>query len=137
MTNATLSNVTLPAEKEVEAAVQGQRTLAAFLATGFETQRIQVLRLLLDILSELSNGNAVSVVPVHAELTTQEAADLLNVSRPHHTIWRQLTNEARPWCFGESESSFLRLQPAVWRRRKISLLKGLSVRHLAHWIHLV
>jgi hypothetical protein len=37
MTNPTLSNVTLPAEKEVEAAVQGHRTLAAFLATGFET----------------------------------------------------------------------------------------------------
>jgi len=99
MTNPALSNVTLPAEKEVEAAVQGQRTLAAFLATGFETQRIQIfdeknqahqvelptsaLRLLVDILSELSNGNAVRVVPVHAELTTQEAADLLNVSRPH------------------------------------------------------
>jgi excisionase family DNA binding protein len=96
---AALSNVTLPVKREVEAAVQGQRALAAFLATGFDTQRIQIfdekdhahqvdlptsaLRLLVDILSELSNGNAVRVVPIHAELTTQEAADLLNVSRPH------------------------------------------------------
>ena len=99
MSTTAQSKMTLPVEREIQAAVRGQRELAAFLATGFETQRIQIfdarneahqvelptsaLRLLVDNLAELADGNAVKVLPVHAELTTQEAADLLNVSRPH------------------------------------------------------
>jgi len=38
--------------------------------------------LLIDVLTEIGGGNAVSIIPVHAELTTQEAADILNVSHP-------------------------------------------------------
>ncbi|WP_304308348.1 helix-turn-helix domain-containing protein [Pseudacidovorax intermedius] len=99
MTQSTTFEASLPVAREVAAATQGQRALAAFLSTQLETQRIQIfdekneahavelptsaLRLLVDILSELAEGNAVKVVPIHAELTTQEAADMLNVSRPH------------------------------------------------------
>jgi excisionase family DNA binding protein len=41
------------------------------------------VRLFLDILTQLGQGRPVTIVPGKVELTTQEVADYLNVSRPY------------------------------------------------------
>lgn len=41
------------------------------------------LRILLASLDEIGKGNAVRLVPQHTELSTQEAAEILNLSRPY------------------------------------------------------
>lgn len=55
----------------------------------------EVLAVLVEVLGQLANGNGVRVVPVHAELTTQQAADILNVSRPH--LVKLVENGAMPF----------------------------------------
>ncbi|MFC0864082.1 helix-turn-helix domain-containing protein [Sphaerimonospora cavernae] len=43
----------------------------------------EAVSLLAFILAQAAEGRGVTVIPSHAELTTQEAADMLNVSRPY------------------------------------------------------
>lgn len=73
--------------QQLAAHLGGKRELRLELKTADVTEELvlpfSALRLLLRALSEMGEGNAVTLTPVHAELTTQQAADLLNVSRPH------------------------------------------------------
>lgn len=95
--NAIHNVVHLPTKPEIEAAKQSSRMLSKYAdadrvqltlrANNGATEDLvlpgQVMQLLLDIVSEMAKGNAISLVPIHHELSTQEAANLLNVSRPH------------------------------------------------------
>jgi excisionase family DNA binding protein len=84
----------LPSEAEATLAKETSRVLASHLQDAEPVQlRITVdettvtlpasaVRLLVAILEEMGRGNAVTLIPVHAELTTQQAADMLNISRP-------------------------------------------------------
>ncbi|WP_054815645.1 excisionase family DNA-binding protein [Nocardia arizonensis] len=63
-----------------------EQTISVGGETGGEEALIvprQAVGLLAFILAQAAEGRGVSIVPSHAELTTQQAADILNVSRPH------------------------------------------------------
>lgn len=54
---------------------------------GLDHESVQLpeplFRVLRDVAEQLLQGNSVTIVPIQKELTTQQAADLLNVSRPY------------------------------------------------------
>jgi len=88
----------IPDDHERELAAEACRALQGFAQTtgdvalaitaeGKSVSSVRVpasaFRVLATTLSEMAGGNGVSVLPLHTELSTQEAADLLNVSRPY------------------------------------------------------
>jgi len=94
---ATTHDMVMPTEDDIRLAKEGSRTLSPFISDQ-ETPSLRVtdskksaeivlpqdvFKLLISVLAEIGRGNAVTVMPVEAELTTQQAADILNVSRPY------------------------------------------------------
>lgn len=84
-----------PSPQVAEQAAQARRQMAALLKQDKETHLffkdgetevplpISVLPMLTYILEQLALGRGVAIIPNQEELTTQEAADFLNVSRPY------------------------------------------------------
>lgn len=95
--NLSVEPERLPTRTEVESASRAVSVIARALAeaddlvldvkSDSEKIRLRLPRAigakLMDLLSHIAQGDSVTLVPYGAELTTQQAADLLNVSRPH------------------------------------------------------
>jgi excisionase family DNA binding protein len=108
-----VTEMVTPSKADAELAQASSRQLAKILrrrrkrkslnvrfeSEGDGTEPIAVpvaaFELLEHILTEMGKGNAVTLIPVHAELTTQQAANMLNVSRPF--LIEQLEQGAIPF----------------------------------------
>jgi len=92
---AVLDETFVPTDEETERAKNFSRILAKEFAPAesvtiqrddvdesIEIPR-QVFNVLMRVLAVMSEGKAFSLIPMDKELTTQQAADILNVSRPY------------------------------------------------------
>lgn len=152
MLNNTLKAIEtlLPSQEDAALAEQSSRTLSAYIGStqgltfvikkGKKQEQVEIppqaLQLLVDILTQMSEGNAVTIVPIHQELSTQEAANLLNVSRPYlvslleegkipyrkvGTKRRILTKDVLTYKMNEDEARYQALGELVEQAQKLKM----------------
>lgn len=123
-----------PTEAESQLAETSSRALSGYvrdeegqtitvLPEGAEREqavRIPVVafRLLVNILTQMAKGNAIRLTPVHAELTTQEAAALLNVLQPYWLACWKLVR----YCVAESEHAASYIEISLSTKDELTLI---------------
>jgi len=105
MSTANIPEPITPTVDDARLAKTSCRRLAPFLNQNLlvrlaDTDELVELpaaavRMLVDLLAAMAEGDAVTLIPIHAELTTQQAADLLGVSRPF--LIKQLEEDIIPF----------------------------------------
>ncbi|ELB2861405.1 helix-turn-helix domain-containing protein [Vibrio alginolyticus] len=105
----------LPNAEEIALAKLASHELSAVIEASGEPQKIRVIersgqaheivipssamRTMLEVLTQLGQGNSVSITPIRAELTTHEGSDMLKMSHP--TFIKLLdSNEIPSSCSG-------------------------------------
>jgi excisionase family DNA binding protein len=142
-TLGTISHSLAPSEADARLAEASSRQLARLMRKGARKRNLQIrikaegggdemiaipdtaFRLLADMLREMGKGNGMALIPIHAEVTTQQAADLLNVSRPF--LIEQLEKGAIPFRkVGSHRRIFFRDVMDYKQRMDRSRLKALG-----------
>ncbi len=80
-----LSSIKKLAEKEEQAMKNKSKVIKLRIQESDEivTIPLKALKLLKSIISNMAQGKSIALMATDAEITTQQAAEILNVSRPH------------------------------------------------------
>ncbi len=115
----------IPTDRDAALADRAGRTLDGLIGGpkpvsarfGAETVDIPTpaMRLLREVLDQMAHGRGVVLTPLHAELTTRQAAELLQVSRTHLV---QLLDEGRISYRRVGSHRRVRVEDIIAYRRK-------------------
>ena len=87
MTSSHVERLARQALEDLDVALSRSTSSSADIVVDGSQQPIRIPRsaasALREVLANEADGRQVKIVPVQKELTTQQAADLLHVSRPH------------------------------------------------------
>ncbi len=102
------------AGRALEALIDGTRPVTARFGDEIVALPTPAVRLLREILDRMAHGKGVALTSLHAELTTRQAAELLQVSRTHLV---QLLDEGRIPCRMVGSHRRVRAEDILaWRR---------------------
>ena len=118
------------ASQALEALIEGTQPVSAWFGDTTVDLPAPAARLLREILDRMAHVEGVALMPLHAELTTREAAELLQVSRTHLV---QLLDAGRIPCRKVGSHRRVRAEDILaWRRetelRRREALDGLTAR---------